>query len=143
MLPVAEEEGDGGGRNPLQERRGGARGSLGLDLAGLSLEEVEKAEEGEVGELVTQNPAAGSGRGRRRAETAAPCQEMEALLRRFGKNLPFLGLNCENNLFGSLSEMCKRHWERSICFDSYCPTWSEMRSICADAWHKRNIFEGI
>ena len=87
MLPVAEEEGDGGGRNPLQERRGGARGSLGLDLARLSLEEAEKAEEGEVGDLVTQNPAAaGSERCRRRAETAAPCQEMEALLRRFGKN---------------------------------------------------------
>ena len=91
MLPVAEEEGDSGGRNPLQERRGGARGSLGLDLAGLSLEEVEKAEEGEVGELVPQNQAAGGGRGRRRAETAAPCQEMEALLRRFGRKERFLG----------------------------------------------------
>ena len=86
MLPVAEEEGDSVGRNPLHERRGGARGRLGLDLARLSLEEVEKAEEGEVGDLVTQSPAAaattGSERGRRRAETAAPCQEMEALLRR-------------------------------------------------------------
>ena len=95
MLPVAEEEGDGGGgRNPLQERRGGARGSLGLDLAGLSLEEVEKAEEGEVGELVTQQSPAGAGsgsRGRRRAETAAPCQEMEALLRRLGSKGRFFG----------------------------------------------------
>ena len=92
MLPVAEEEGDSGGRNPLQERRGGARGSLGLDLAGLSLEEVEKAEEGEVGELVTQqSQASGGGRGRRRAETAAPCQEMEALLRRFGRRRSILG----------------------------------------------------
>ena len=91
MLPVAEEEGDGGGgRNLLQERRGGARGSLGLDLAGLSLDEAEKTEEGEVGELVGQSPG-GSGRNRRRAETAAPCQEMEALLRRFGRKERFLG----------------------------------------------------
>ena len=99
MLPVAEEEGDGGGeRNPLQERRGGARGSLGLDLAVLSLEEVEKAEEGEVGELVTQQSQSGAGSGsrcRRRAETAAPCQEMEALLRRFGRKRRFLGHRCE------------------------------------------------
>ena len=111
MLPVAEEEGDcSGGRNPLQERRGGARGSLGLDLAGLSLEEVEKAEEGEVGDLVTQSQAAGAGRGRRRAETAAPCQEMEALLRRFGSNSSFFGgQNCDKKLLDSLSEMGKRH----------------------------------
>ena len=97
MLPVAEEEGDGGGgRNLLQERRGGARGSLGLDLAGLSLDEAEKTEEGEVGELVGQSPG-GSGRNRRRAETAAPCQEMEALLRRLGRKGRFsehVKINC-------------------------------------------------
>jgi len=122
MLPVAEEEGDcSGGRNPLQERRGGARGSLGLDLAGLSLEEVEKAEEGEVGDLVTQSPPAG--RGRRRAETAAPCQEMEALLRRLGSNSSFLGgQNCDKKLLDSLSEIGKRHQFISLFFDSHCST---------------------
>ena len=83
MLPVTEEEGDVvGGRGALQERRGGARGSLGLDLAALSLEEMEKSEEGDIGELVKVDPAAEGARSRRRAETAAPCQEMEALLRR-------------------------------------------------------------
>ena len=52
MLPVTEEEGDVvGGRGALQERRGAARGSLGLDLAGLSLDEMEKSEEGDIGEL--------------------------------------------------------------------------------------------
>ena len=138
MLPVAEEEGlgDSGGRNPLQERRGGARGSLGLDLAGLSLEEVEKAEEGEVGDLVTQKPAAGSGRGRRRAETAAPCQEMEALLRRFGKNQGFLGITVKRSC-KVVYLICARGigngnkgfiQNAHDCFNRYYPTSSEIRS---------------
>ena len=98
MLPVTEEEGDVvGGRGALQERRGGARGSLGLDLAGLSLEEMEKSEEGDIGELVKVDPTAEGGRSRRRAETAAPCQEMEALLRRLGRKGRFsehVKINC-------------------------------------------------
>jgi len=60
---------------------------LGLDLAALSLDEVEKSEEGDIGELVKVDPTAEGGRSRRRAETAAPCQEMEALLRRRTRSL--------------------------------------------------------